>query len=161
MKSLLFIFTLLLSTATLAAESASHRAEAERLLELSGTKTAMEQMQQITLQQLLLQTPSLGPFKHVLESHFNKHLSFDSMKDEYIDLYVESFSEGELKQLNEFYSSAVGQKAVSKLPVLMQKGSEIGARRAQESMAELQAAIQAEASRLMEAQATEEDNSQY
>jgi len=52
-------------------------------------------------------------------------------------LYVDSFSEKEIRGLIAFYQSEIGKKTLSVLPIVMQKGSAIGARRAQAHQAEL------------------------
>lgn len=122
--------------------------EAERLLELSGTKEAMDQMTDMVIAQQLQKNPTLVPFESVMRRFFEKYLSFESTKDELVELYVEMFTENELVALNDFYSTDVGRKAIETMPNLMQRGSEIGARRAQENMAEFQKMIAEEADRL-------------
>ena len=43
-----------------------------------------------------------------------------------IDLYVQEFTTPELKELLAFYQTPLGQKAITKLPVIMRQGSMIG-----------------------------------
>ena len=127
---------------------ASPEQEAEKLLELSGTKEAMTKMSDMMLAQELQQNPTLVPFEQVLRDFFDKHLSYESIKSDFISLYTEVFTENELAAMNQFYASDVGQKAVKNMPLLMEKGGEIGLRRVQNNIGELQQMIAAEAERL-------------
>jgi len=122
--------------------------EAEKLLELSGTKEVMEQMTDMVLAQELQNNPTLVPFENVMRQFFQKYLSYESTKDEMVSLYVEVFSKEELSELNAFYSTKLGQKAVKTMPGLMQKGGEMGTQRVQDNLAELQQMIADEAERL-------------
>ena len=85
-------------------------------------QAAMDQMMAVQLKA----NPQLAPFKDVMKKFLDKHLSYASIKEELISLYVSEFTETELKELVAFYRTPVGKKAVDKLPVLMQKGAELG-----------------------------------
>nr|WP_262904578.1 DUF2059 domain-containing protein [Hymenobacter lucidus] len=60
-----------------------------------------------------------------------------------ISLYAKEFTEKELKDLTKFYETPVGQKFVTRQAFLMQAGMELGQRRVQENLPELQRAIEA------------------
>lgn len=128
--------------------STSHELEAEKLLEISGTKAAMETMADIMLAQQLQQNPSLAPYEKVMRDFFNKHLGYEKIKPFYISMYTETFTESELKELNDFYTTPTGRKAVEALPALMQQGGEYGGRVMQENLDELRQNITKEAERL-------------
>jgi len=51
----------------------------------------------------------------------SKEMSWDNIKKDYIAIYAETFTEGELKGLVEFYESPAGRKFVEKTPELMKK----------------------------------------
>jgi hypothetical protein len=90
------------------------------------------------------QNPMIAPVKTVMLDFFRKYMSWDVLKDEMAKIYAEEFTIKELKELTAFYKSPLGQKMAQKMPVLMAKGAELGQRRVQEHMPELQAAIMAE-----------------
>jgi hypothetical protein len=71
-----------------------------------------------------------------------KGLSWDSLKEEYLQLYTETFSEEELRGIIEFSKSPLGQKMAEKTPVLMQKSMEIGRQHAQQVMPQVQQSLQ-------------------
>ena len=51
----------------------------------------------------------------------NKELNWDKLKDQFINLYAESFSAEELEALIKFYDSPAGAKIVDKQPEVQQK----------------------------------------
>lgn len=152
-KTILFIALFTISSFALADSNA--RKEAESLLSVMGMGKALEQTieQMLTLQ--LQQNPSLGPFKQVMLKFFNKHMSYDSLKDDMAGIYAEAFTVQELKELNAFYRTATGQKTIQKMPELMQKGGQLGIKRVQDNMPELQQMIKAESERLQSLQEQE------
>ncbi len=90
------------------------------------------------------QNPMVAPFKQVFLDFFRKYMSWDALKEDMAKIYAEEFTAKELKELTAFYKSPLGKKMAEKQPVLMAKGAELGQRRVQEHMPELQAAIMAE-----------------
>ena len=58
-------------------------------------------------------------------------------------IYTDAFTEAKLREVNAFYKTPTGQKAITVLPGLMQKGMAIGQKTMQEHLPELQEAIQA------------------
>ena len=78
-----------------------------------------------------------------MKAFLSKYMSWASLKDDVAKLYTTEFSESELNELNKFYQTPLGRKTVQKMPALMAKGAEIGQKRMQEHLPELQAAITA------------------
>jgi hypothetical protein len=134
----------LLAAGTLRADEKSHRAAAEEMLQACD----MEKTMQATLNQVLdVQVkahPDLLPVKDVLKAFLNKHISYPAVKEDLIRMYTAEFTEAELKEVTAFYRTPTGKKAVQKMPVLMQKGAELGMKRVQENAGELKAMIEAE-----------------
>lgn len=126
--------------------------EAEKLFNILGMESALEQSMSQMLDIQLQQNPKLTPFKDVMMQFFQKHMSYDSLKPDMLRIYAETFSGQELKEINAFYSTEVGKKTIEKMPALMAQGAQIGAARVQANIGELQVMIQAEAARLQEAQ---------
>jgi hypothetical protein len=53
---------------------------------------------------------------------------FPKMKEQYIPLYDEYYTHEEIKKLNEFYQTPVGQKSIKVLPILTQRRMKLGKR---------------------------------
>lgn len=146
------IFLVFISVATTAVcddhISIESKQQAEIMLETSGTEKmmalAVEQMLQVQLQQ----NPALTPYKDIMMKFIDKHMSYRSLKPELVNLYAETFSTEELKDLTEFYQTPTGKKAIEKMPEIMAKGSQLGAMRIQSNITELQEMIKQEAERL-------------
>jgi uncharacterized protein len=126
------------------ADDASHRAAAEDLLKSANTDKTMQAAIDTMLDAQLKANKALVPVKDVMKKFLTKHLSYEALKDDLIDLQVKEFTEAELKEIAAFYRTPTGKKFIEKQPVMMQKGAELGMRRVQENTAELQQMIQAE-----------------
>lgn len=70
-----------------------------------------------------------------------ENLSWENIKDDYIELYVNTFTEEELEGIVSFSKSPLGKKLAEKTPVLMQKSMMIGQQKAQTLMPKVQAEI--------------------
>ena len=127
-----------------AADEKSRRKAAEDLL--LGMKMD-KQLQHATDQMLDLQVktnPQLAQYRGAMKKFFDKYMSWDTLKDEMIGIYAEAFTEEELNEISAFYKTPAGKKVIEKMPELMTKGMQLGARRVQMNQAELQRMIEEE-----------------
>jgi len=83
---------------------------------------------------------------------FSKHMSYESLKPQIIDIYAEVFTASELKDINNFYATPTGKKTVKEMPELMVRGGQIGVQRIQDNIKELQSMIEAESERIQNLQ---------
>lgn len=130
------------------AASPSHTKAAEALLDSMNMQLLLEQSITQMLEVELQQNPAMQPYREVMLTFLNKHMSYKAVKDDMVRIYTDAFSEQELKEISAFYASSTGRKALEKTPELMQKGAMLGASRVQQNMQELQSMIEAEAKRL-------------
>lgn len=56
-----------------------------------------------------------------MAGHLDKKLSWNSLKDDYADVFAQIFTEEELRELSKFYKSPVGRKLLSSTGELVQK----------------------------------------
>ncbi|WP_020589701.1 DUF2059 domain-containing protein [Desulfobacter curvatus] len=136
------------------AASESHRNAAGQLLDTMDLNTLLAGTIESMLQLELSQTPALQPYENTMRQFFNKYMSGESLREDFIDIYVEAFTEKEINELNAFYSTPTGQKALKKSPAMMAQGGKIGQQRIQENISELQMMIQEEAKRIQKLQQT-------
>lgn len=151
LASLVSVFVFF-APASHAEENASLQAAYELFdsLDMKGTLDAtMDRMLQMQMQQ----NPTLLPYKGVMVAFFHKYLSYDSLRDELAKTYADEFSESELKEIALFYKTETGQKALKKIPVLTEKGAQIGQARVQAHLPELRAMVAAEAKHIQALQA--------
>jgi len=69
---------------------------------------------------------------------FTQDLDQAKLRDEVTKLYAQTFTIAELKELNQFYLSPIGQKTVKAMPEIMQKSAMLGMQEAQSKQALLQ-----------------------
>lgn len=94
----------------------------------AGMQSGMEQ----SLQQSLHGTPptpaqkaQADQFQKKLGGILRDELSFAKMKDIYLQVYRETFTQQEIDSIIAFYGSPAGKAMVEKVPVAMQKASTI------------------------------------
>jgi uncharacterized protein len=134
--------TLFHPTAT-RADEVTHRKAVESLFGLMEMDTLMSQSVDQMLEMQVQQNPALVPYKAQMKAFLSKYMSWASLKDDMVKIYMAAFSESELNELNKFYQTPVGKKTVQKMPALMAKGAEIGQKRVQEHLPELEASLAA------------------
>ncbi|HEX8428490.1 DUF2059 domain-containing protein [Hymenobacter sp.] len=129
------------ATATAAPVSASHRKAAEELLTVMGSEKNTSEMTSQMLQAQLSQRPEMKPVEPEMRAFITKYMGWAAIKDDMTALYAQEFTEKELKELTKFYQTPTGRKTVQKMPQLMMAGMEIGQKRVQEHLPELQQVI--------------------
>ncbi len=151
MKKILAVLAIVFFATPAYADDASERKVAEELLEVGGLKESMQQSQD---QMVGAITGSIiGPIKEKsqcfddaaaqgfagdLKTIIVKYMNYDAEKKFMADVYVAEFTEDELKQILAFNKSPVGQKAIQKMPIIMQKGMTFGQNMFKEHQQEIQ-----------------------
>lgn len=132
-----------LSTAN--AEEARNHALAEELLEAMNMQTSLEKSFEMVKQMIPAQMQQMGASEYessdeaqaamqITMDYVAKELSWDNLKEDYITIYAETFTEEELAGLIEFYKSPAGRKFAKKQPELMKRTMEISQRHMMEIM---------------------------
>ncbi len=119
------------------------RKEAERLLDTIDAEGLFEKSINQMIDVQLKQDPKLTPYRRILLGFIEKYMSYQSLKPDFIKMYTDAFTESDLREINRFYATPVGRKVLRKTPEFMKMGSEIGAKRLQQHIHELQQMIQA------------------
>lgn len=152
-KPSIFIFIASLLCSQAAFSSSESKAEAEILLDSMGMQVALEQSIEQMLQLQLQQNPALAPYKNVMLQFFSKHMSYERLKPQMIEIYATAFTASELKDINAFYATPTGKKTLVKMPELMAQGGQIGAQQVHNNIQELQDMIKTESERIQKLQA--------
>ena len=131
------------AAATTASVTPGQRRAAEAFLNTMQVEKTLNSTvdQMITMQ--TRQRPELKSVEPEMRAFMTKYMSWASLKDDMVRLYANEFTEKELNELTRFYGTPVGQKFVAKQSLLMQAGMELGQRRVQEHLPELQQTIEA------------------
>jgi hypothetical protein len=142
---LLIAVVTLLNSASVRADEASHRQATEVLLGTMQMESLLTQSVDQMLQLQVQQNPAIAPYQAEMKAFFGKYMSWAVLKDDMVKIYMAEFTEPEVKELAAFYQTPLGKKTIQRMPALMAKGSEMGQRRIQEHLPELQATIAAKA----------------
>ncbi len=139
------------------AKPSSHRQATLELLQVMGLEKNAMAGAQAMLNVMLDQNKEMEPFRDVFLNWAESTMSWDKMAPRMTDLYMQTFTEAEVRELIAFYKTPTGQKTLDQMPVLMQEGAKIGADLAKEHQGELEEAIKARAAELAKAADEPED----
>ena len=148
--ALLIILTLFCTPSMAQDAVDSHQQAAEELLRTMDTPKLLDQSVDAFIDGQIQAVPDLAMFEDIMKSFMRKYMSWDNMRPIYIDIYMEAFTETELREITAFYKTTTGKKAARLTPMLMQRGMEAGQQRVQEHLPELEQQIQARALELQE-----------
>ena len=93
------------------------------------------------LQLQLRQNPQLSDKQAEIRTFFEQHIGWNALKHDIAKMYLQTFSEDELKAINAFYITPAGQKVIKELPQLVQQRNQLAMKRLQQNIAELQQII--------------------
>lgn len=149
MKKILLILAINLITAIpVWADSATHERATEELLLAVGTDVVLEQSitEQLALQ--IQNEPYLKPYQNLMKAFLDKYMGWQTLKKDLIRLYTETFTESETLEILSFYQTPAGRKILKKQPELMAQVTQLGLKRVQDNLPELEVMVAAEAERL-------------
>ncbi|TVQ78026.1 MAG: DUF2059 domain-containing protein [Bradymonadales bacterium] len=106
---------------------------AEELLEAMNFFKTMSEMADQAAEVLVMSFPGLEEYRSMIEEFYREIFSGDDFRRGNIEIYVDSFTAAELRELVKFYKTPVGQKAMREWPKLFQRGAELGERLSQEA----------------------------
>lgn len=113
-----------------------HEKAAREVLQVVGGKTLAMGGAEATMA-IILQDPEMAPYRDEVRAWFQKVFSEAEIESDMVKLYMEKFSEKELREIAAFCKTPAGRKAIEAMPDLIQQASEIGMKRAQEHGYEL------------------------
>jgi len=82
--------------------------------------------------------PQLARYEDVFRSWYEKTIAAADLEPNIVALYAEAFSGSELKELNAFYQTPVGRKALSRMPDVIRKAAELEVEAARANQPELE-----------------------
>jgi len=128
----------------------SHRAEIQKLMELTGAERIGNQMGTMIVQQVYaglrrsnpnLPADSIAILEGVTVGLLTERSG--ELLERVVPLYGKHFSEAEIVELVSFYESPIGQKAIRVLPVIMQEMAPLSQAWATELQPELEKRLKA------------------
>jgi hypothetical protein len=132
-----FALFFLLTPTLVMADDASHRQQVERLFQLTQMEKKIQESVENVLQLQLRQYPQLQKDSKELDAFLQKYIGWQALKDDLTDMYMRTFTEAELEQINAFYITPAGQKVITVVPQLVQQRNQIAMMRLQKNIGEL------------------------
>lgn len=123
--------------------SAGQRAAATELLMAMHVPEVLNASVQQMLDAQIRAAPELQGVQDVMRDFARRYVSWEALREQYVDIYASSFSEDELREMTDFYRTETGQKLARATPRLMARGAELGQRAVQAHRAELEQMIRA------------------
>ena len=128
-----------------------HREAAVDLLRVMDLERSMMAGATTMIDLQVQQNPTLGPFRDVMLKWAGTFMTWDAVSGPLADLYVQTFTESELKEMTAFYRTPTGRKALTEMPGLMQKSAAMGAELAKVHTTELEQMIRDRAEEIQKA----------
>jgi hypothetical protein len=137
--ALSFAVILALNWGTARAQDSAHRRLAEELLILTEVETrtqamfeAMKKMQMAQLDGMKLPVENqeaATTFRNSIFDVMAQEMSWDKLKEDYVDIYANTFSLDELRGIIAFYKSPTGEAFLKKTPFLMEQSMQVAQKR--------------------------------
>jgi hypothetical protein len=134
-KKMVLVLCFVLTCSTAFGGEKEHRALAEELIKITEGDKVMEKMkaqvtmifQQITAQMNVQEAdrPKLEEYSKRFDAILSQDMSWENIKDRYVELYTSVFTEEETRGLVDFYKSDLGKKVTAKMPDLMQQSMNV------------------------------------
>ena len=83
--------------------------------------------------------PILKKYTDKMFKVLEAELSFESMKDDMIAIYVKTYSEDEIHAISDFYKSPAGKAFLEKIPKLVQESMSISQKKIPQMMQKIRA----------------------
>jgi hypothetical protein len=114
--------------ATTSSFTPSHIESAENFLIATGVNTKFPAIIENIVAAFSKQIPedNRAAFADVMRKFMSKYYTWDILKVDLDKMYAAEFTEDELKQMSDFYSSPVGKKYAEKSVELLQQSMQIG-----------------------------------
>ncbi len=143
MTKKIILSLLLLSIFSINANEKRNTAAVYELFTTMDMAKTYQQTIEKMLEMQVKQNPSIEPLKDTMLEFFDKYMGWKSMKEDMAKIYMNNFTDNELKQLIAFYKTPIGKKAAILVPTLASEGAAISQQRLQKNMPELQRMMQA------------------
>ncbi len=129
---------------------AAHQANSEALTLLAtmNMRESYKGMIKRITQMQVQSNPQLKAIEPTIEAFFTKYMGWEAQRGDIAALYAKNYTVEELKELNKFYQTPLGQKTVQIMPQLAAASAQIGQSRMMEHMPEMKAMVEAELKKL-------------
>lgn len=125
------------------ADEASHLREVETLFRLTQMERKVQEGVDNLLAAQIQQSSELAPRESVVRDFLERTIGWQALLPDLTALYLAAFTEAELRQINAFYLTPVGQKVLTRVPELVEERNRLAAERIQQHIGELRRELEA------------------
>ena len=126
------------------ADDQSHLEQVEILFKLTRMEQKINDSVDSVAQLQLRQNPNLDAEKRAqLMAFLERYIGWNAVRADLYEMYMQTFTEEELKTINDFYITTTGQKVIVIVPQLVQERNRLAMQRLQQNIGELQAIMSA------------------
>ena len=136
-----FLLLLLPAPALYAADADAHLQQVKTLFRLTQMEQKVNESIDTIMQLQMSQNPQLSKHKAEMRDFFERQIGLAALNSHITDMYMRTFTEAELKNINAFYITPTGQKVINTLPTLVQERNQLAMQRIQQNIGELQQII--------------------
>jgi hypothetical protein len=126
--------------------SATHREAVKQLMAVTHLREVTAQSMDDVVKSQMAQMPQLKPYESIMQTFLKEQMDWSALEPEFTRIYMEVFTEKELRDIVKIYQTPAGQMMLTKMPLLLVKTNEFTQRRLQSGlpvlMERLQAAMQ-------------------
>lgn len=140
--AVLILFSVSCWPLAVTADPQTHRQAVNKLFELTDMQQKIAESVDNVLAMQLGQNPPLRDHHERVRAWLEKTIGWEGLKDDVTDMYLKTFTEQELVEMNAFYGSPTGRKLIRQLPELVQQRNRLAMQRMQDNIAELQQTIE-------------------
>ena len=134
----LSILLLAMTAGTGAADNSAHVQQVETLFRLTQMEQKVNEGIDNIMQLQMGQSPQLARHKEEIRAFFERQIGWAALKNDITQMYLRTFTEEELKAINDFYITPVGQKVITAVPELVQERNQLAMMRLQQNIGELE-----------------------
>jgi hypothetical protein len=131
------LLLLLLGAVQKPPQMSAHEKAARELVQLVGADRLAREGAESMLA-TIPDSSETAVYKEVSRTWYEKLFAEEDFESEMVRLYMDRFSEKELREITAFYKTPAGRKAINTLPELMRLSATYGLRKAQEHASELE-----------------------
>ncbi len=146
-----FIFSAVLFSANISADEASHRKAILEYFKITNQENTYNRTLEVMVNAQIKQAPQLAAFRDTMMEFFKKYVSWEVVQPKCIEIFMQAFTENEIKDITAFYSTPTGRKFAQAMPELMTKLMAVGQDEIKTHQAELIKMIQDKSRQLQNA----------
>jgi len=126
----------------------SHWQAAEAFLLAMNTPEQLKEGIGAMVDMMMQAQPMMAPYRQAITDFYQKYLSWEALKADYIAVAKDLLTEQQLKDATAFFKTESGRAFIEKQPEMFQRTSEMGFQVMQENQQELMDILEAEAEKL-------------